>query len=66
MVGGYQLNIRVRKLVGFSLNLSDMNSIDHVDKILLSSKNGNCMNAYQKVIKTYKDLRGFLNQNNLI
>jgi hypothetical protein len=36
-----QLNIRVRKLGGFSLNISDMNSIDYVDKILLSSKNGN-------------------------
>ena len=50
-----QLNIRVRKLGGFSLNLSDMNSIDHVDKILLSSKNGICLNAYQKILKTYRN-----------
>jgi len=55
MVGGYQLNIRVRKLGGFSLNLSDMNSINHVDKILLSSKNGICLNAYQKILKTYRN-----------
>ncbi len=48
-----QLNIRVRKLGGFSLNLSDMHSIDYVDQILLSSKNGNCLNAYQKILKTY-------------
>ena len=52
-----QLNIRVRKLGGFSLNLSDMNSIDYVDQILLSSKNGNCMNAYQKILKTYSGPR---------
>ena len=52
-----QLNIRVRKLGGFSLNLSDMNSIDYADKILLSSKNGNCMNAYQKILKTYSGPR---------
>ena len=50
-----QLNIRARKLGGFSLNLSDMNSIDYADKILLSSKNGNCLNAYQKILKTYRD-----------
>ena len=50
-----QLNIRVRKLGGFSFNLSDMNSIDYADKILLSSKNGNCLNAYQKILKTYRD-----------
>jgi hypothetical protein len=50
-----QLNIRVRKLGGFSLNLSDMNSIDYADKILLSSKNGNCLNAYQKILKTYRN-----------
>jgi hypothetical protein len=48
-----QLNIRVRKLGGFSLNLSDMNSIDYVDQILLSSKNG--MYAYQKILKTYRN-----------
>ena len=46
-----QLNIRVRKLGGFSLNISDMISIDDVDKILLTSKNG--ISAYQKVLKTY-------------
>ena len=50
-----QLNIRVRKLGGFSLRLSDMNSIDYADKILLSSKNGICLNAYQKILKTYRD-----------
>lgn len=49
--GGCQLNIRVRKLGGFSLNISDMISIDDVDKILLTSKNG--ISAYQKVLKTY-------------
>ena len=52
-----QLNIRVRKLGGFSLNLSDINSIDYVDQILLSSKDGNCMNAYQKILKTYSGPR---------
>ena len=52
-----QLNIRVRKLGGFSLKLSDMNSIDYVDQILLSSKDGNCMNAYQKILKTYSGPR---------
>ncbi len=52
-----QLNIRARKLGGFSLNLSDMNSIDYADKILLSSKNGNCLNAYQKILKTYSGPR---------
>ena len=48
-----QLNIRVRKLGGFSLNISDMMSIDYVDKILLTSKNG--ISAYQKVLKTYRN-----------
>lgn len=52
-----QLNIRVRKLGGFSLKLSDMNSIDYADKILLSYKNGNCLNAYQKILKTYSGPR---------
>ena len=48
-----QLNIRVRKLGGFSLDIMEFNenNLDYADKILLSSKNG--MSAYQKVLKTY-------------
>ena len=50
-----QLNIRVRKLGGFSLDIMAFNesNLDYADKILLSSKNGNCLNAYQKILKTY-------------
>ncbi|MEN9914028.1 MAG: hypothetical protein RL528_770 [Bacteroidota bacterium] len=59
-----QLLIRTKKLGAFNVKIDDLNSMNYIDTKLLSSPSG--MSAYQKVLKTYKGLKGFLNQNNLI
>ena len=59
-----QLLIRCKKLGAFNVQINDLNSMNYIDLKLLSSRSG--MSAYQKVLKTYKGLRGSLNQNDLI
>jgi hypothetical protein len=51
-------------LGAFNVQINDLNSINYIDLKLLSSPSG--MYAYQKVLKTYKGLKGSLNQNDLI
>ena len=46
-----QLNIRVRKLGAFSVEINDINSIPYTDLKLLSTQSG--MNAYQKILGLY-------------
>jgi hypothetical protein len=46
-----QLNIRVRKLGAFSVEVNDIGSIQYTDLKLLSSPSG--MNAYQKILGLY-------------
>ena len=48
-----QLVIRTKKLGSFSVNISDMNSINYTDTKFLSSVYWG--NAYQKILKTYRD-----------
>lgn len=59
-----QLLIRCKKLGAFNVQINDLNSMNYIDLKLLSSPSG--MSAYQKVLKTYKGLKGSLNQNDLI
>ena len=50
-----QLVIRTKKLGSFSVNISDMNSINYTDTKFLSSVYWG--NAYQKVLNTYKSIK---------
>ncbi len=59
-----QLLIRTKKLGAFNVKIDDLNSMNYIDTKLLSSQHG--MSTYQKILKTYKGLKGSLNQNNLI